>query len=65
MQPAPRSAQIIPFPAMRRQMHQMPPSIDGEFAEDDMPDLLPELFDADEDREELAVYIHMADTWDD
>ena len=68
-------AQIIPFPARRgprparartSNLNWPNPgwqvSIDGEFAEDDLP---PELFDADEDREELALYAHIADQWAD
>ena len=54
------SARIIPFPAPQtapvRQV-----SIDGEYFEDDIP----ELFDAEADFGELATYIHIADTWND
>ncbi|MCR6659444.1 MAG: hypothetical protein NVV72_08880 [Asticcacaulis sp.] len=54
------NAQIIPFPAPKpapiRQV-----SIDGEYFEDDIP----ELFDIDEDFGELAIYAHIADTWND
>jgi len=58
-------AQIIPFPrAPRPQPLQV--TIDGEFSDDEMPpELFPELFDADEDREELALYVHIADQWND
>jgi hypothetical protein len=52
------NAQIIPFLAPKS-----PPvrqvSIDGEYFEDDIP----ELFDADEDLGELDLYLHIADTW--
>ncbi len=54
------TSQVIPFPArsykpapMSRQV-----SIDGEYFDDDLP---PELFDNDEEIEELSVYIHMAE----
>ncbi len=54
------NAQIIPFPVPKavpiRQV-----SIDGEYFEDDIP----ELFDADEDFDELTIYAHIADTWND
>jgi len=60
------NAQIIPFPTSKpspaanltpiRQV-----SIDGEYFEDDIP----ELFDADEDFGELEAYLHIADTWND
>ncbi len=55
------NAQIIPFPAAKpipvRQV-----SIDGEYFEDDVP---PALFDADEDDAELAMYVNIADSWND
>jgi hypothetical protein len=54
------NAQIIPFPASKpapvRQI-----SIDGEYFEDEIP----ELFDADEDFDALTIYAHIADTWAD
>ena len=60
------NAQIIPFPAPKpapgpdlTPMRQV--SIDGEYFEDEIP----ELFDADEDFGELETYIHIADTWND
>jgi len=53
-------SQVIPFPSspsrpasIGRQI-----SIDGEFYDDDVP---PELFDRDEDIEELSFYVHMAE----
>lgn len=53
-------SQIIPFPAAYRQPMPMvrKVSIDGEYFDDDVP---PELFDTDEDLEELSTYIHMAE----
>ncbi|HEX7800195.1 MAG TPA: hypothetical protein VF402_07580 [Asticcacaulis sp.] len=70
MHPHSQPAQIIPFPARRAQRPARAQnadlnwrvSIDGEFSEDDLP---PELFDADEDREALALYAHIADQWAD
>jgi hypothetical protein len=59
------NAQIIPFPARPmpaiRQTVIRQISIDGEFFEDEIP----ELFDADEDFGELITYVHIADTWND
>jgi hypothetical protein len=60
------NAQIIPFPAPKpasdpgqTPMRQV--SIDGEYFEDDIP----ELFDSDEETGDLEIYIHIADTWND
>ncbi|MDI7775646.1 hypothetical protein [Asticcacaulis sp. EMRT-3] len=67
-------AQIIPFPqiisgpkhAPRGEAPIRQVSIDGEYFEDDLP---PVLFDAEEEREDLAyelgVYVQMADHWND
>lgn len=51
-------AQVVSFPppSFRPPVRQV--SIDGEFADDEMP---PELFDRDEDFEELAFYAHLAE----
>lgn len=54
------NAQIIPFPRVK-QISTRQVSIDGEYFEDDIP----ELFDADEDLGELEAYLHIADTWND
>ena len=49
--------QVIPFPVRKPQpIRQV--SIDGEYFDDDVP---PELFDRDEDLEELSIYVHMAE----
>ncbi len=54
------ASQIIPFPSpaykpapVSRQV-----SLDGEYFDDDLP---PELFDSEEEVEELSIYIHMAE----
>ncbi len=51
---------IIPFPQQPRRPMPAPRqvSIDGEYFDDDLP---PELFDNDEDLEELSIYVHMAE----
>jgi len=55
------NAQIIPFPTPKPVSPVRQVSIDGEYFEDDIP----ELFDADEDFGELELYLHIADTWND
>lgn len=54
------ASQVIPFPhpASRPAPIGRQISIDGEFYDDDVP---PELFDRDEDIEELSFYVHMAE----
>ncbi len=53
------TSQVIPFPhANARPAPVRQVTIDGEFYDDELP---PELFDRDEDIEELSVYIHMAE----
>lgn len=59
---APHQAQIIPFPSPVPVRREPQITIDGEFYEDDLP---PELFDVEEDREELALYVQIADHWND
>ncbi|ESQ84835.1 hypothetical protein AEAC466_07190 [Asticcacaulis sp. AC466] len=46
-----------PKPSTVRQFN-----VDGESFEEDLP---PELFDPEEDLDELATYAHIADTWND
>ena len=54
------TSQLIPFPgpASRHVPMSRQVSIDGEYFDDDLP---PELFDTDEDKEDLGIYIHMAE----
>lgn len=53
------TSQIIPFPhTTSRPPANRQLTIDGEFYDDDVP---PELFDRDEDIEELSIYVHMAE----
>jgi hypothetical protein len=57
-------AQIIPFPRAKRPTPgNWRITIDGEFSDDDV--LPPEMFDDDGDRDELAVYVQIADHWND
>ena len=57
------NAHIQPIPASHRPHPQMYDRV-----RDDMPSEFldpPELFDPDEDLEELTTYLHIADTWND
>lgn len=54
------NAQIIPFPTPKPARIQQV-SIDGEYFEDDIP----ELFDSDDAFDDLEIYVHIADTWND
>lgn len=59
------NAHIQPIPSARTPY---PQTYDREFLRDDMPaELLdlPELFDPDEELEELGTYLHIAETWND
>lgn len=51
-------AQVVPFPTHRQPTPLRQSSLDGEYYEDDLP---PELFDEDEDREDLVTYIQIAE----
>ncbi|MBW8882056.1 MAG: hypothetical protein JF615_11755 [Asticcacaulis sp.] len=51
------NAQVVPFPTHRPPAPTRRPSLDGEYFEDDLP---PELFDEDEDRDDLTTYVHIA-----
>ena len=64
MQSQTQPAQIIPFPrAKRTTPGSWRVTIDGEYSDDDVPP--PEMFADDDDREELAVYVQIADHWND
>ena len=52
------NAQVVPFPTRRAPAPIRQSTMDGEFYEDDLP---PELFDEDEDRDDLTVYIQIAE----
>lgn len=63
MQSQAQPAQIIPFPRAKRPTPpQWQVTIDGEYSDDVLP---PEMFDDDDDNEELAVYVQIADRWPD
>ncbi|ESQ77734.1 hypothetical protein [Asticcacaulis sp. AC402] len=49
---------IAPYPTRQQPAPIGQPSLDGEIYDDDLP---PELFDEDEDREDLVTYIHIAE----
>lgn len=51
-------AQVIPFPAHRAPAPFRQSGFDGNFYDDELP---PELFDEDEDREDLNLYVHIAE----
>ncbi|WP_157138904.1 hypothetical protein [Asticcacaulis biprosthecium] len=52
------NAHVAPFPTRRPSppIHQS--TIDGDVYDEDLP---PELFDEDEDREDLVTYLHIAE----
>jgi hypothetical protein len=52
------NAHVVPFPTRRAPTPLHHASLDGEFYEDDLP---PELFDEDEDRDDLVTYIQIAE----
>ncbi len=52
------NAQVVPFPARCAPAPVRQVSLDGEYFVDELP---PELFDEDEDREDLVTYIHIAE----
>jgi hypothetical protein len=64
MQSQTQPAQIIPFPRAKRPTPgSWRVTIDGEYSDDDV--LPPEMFDDEDDNEELAVYVQIADRWPD
>lgn len=51
------NAHVVPYPTRKAPAPLHRASLDGEFYEDDLP---PELFDEDEDRDDLVTYVQIA-----
>lgn len=60
MSPSTANAPLVPHP--RAQAPSRYPSFDGAYDTDEVP---PELYDEDEDRDDLTTYIHIAESYRD